>query len=115
MTKRESIRQARRSQLARLIRQGLQKDESELRLTAILPEFTGEARFPLLSQLHIFIDHQPLNAPHPGAGGHTPRVIKLDRAAKVYAASVLGDDQPAPYIEDGTPIGDPIFTTRVRV
>ncbi|MBI9080297.1 MAG: hypothetical protein JEY79_11230 [Pseudodesulfovibrio sp.] len=106
---RKTIRTARRKRMAELIRGNIQAGKAELSLREIQPQFFGITRFPRLSSLHAFVDHQYLTAPHPGNRGHFPRVIKLDSIAKRYADEILGSNK---YIDqpDGTPIGDIIFS-----
>lgn len=110
MTKREATRTARRKQLAEFIQEALTQGRQELPLVEILPKFTGDATFARLSSLHVFVDHQYVTAPHPGPGGHRPRIIELNSSARRYAEEILDCAVYVEIIPDGTPIGDPIFS-----
>lgn len=107
MTSRAAIRTARQRTLARLIREGLASRKTCLELAEIQARFRGDAAFPLLSQLHLFVSTQHVSAPHPGPG-QVRRVILLNNLAKHYANEILGDTVREDF--ETTPIGDPIFT-----
>lgn len=107
MTSRSAIRTARQRTLARLIREGLASRKTCLELAEIQALFRGDAAFPLLSQLHLFVSTQHVSAPHPGPG-QVRRVILLNNLAKRYANEILGDTVREDF--ETTPIGDPIFT-----
>jgi hypothetical protein len=110
MTSRAAIRTARQRTLARLIREGLASRKTCLELVEIQARFRGDAAFPLLSQLHLFVSTQHVSAPHPGPG-QGRRVIILNNLAKRYANEILGAAECEDFAgPEFGPIGDPIFT-----